>query len=269
MSLISVRDLTITFGDKIAVDHVSFDLFQEKLGIVGESGSGKTLLARALMGLLPVGAHLQAEKLTYQDTNLLTLSPKAYQRLRGRHLTFILQDPKYGLNPNMTVGAQIQEMFTFHLKMVPKEAKEKTLEALNRVLIPRVAETYGLYPHEVSGGMGQRIMIAMMLAVNPKVLIADEPTSSLDPENRTQFLDLVHGLIDEHKMAMILISHDLPLVQQFCDRILVLYQGRLVETIRAQDLEQSTHPYTQGLLHCIPRIDHPQRRLATLDRSLL
>jgi len=270
-ALVEVEDLRISFpsakGVFEAVRGVSFTLGREKLGIVGESGSGKSLTGRALMRLLTPAAQLSAKRLSFDGTDLLRASPRDLRGIRGRRISLVLQDPKYALNPVMTVGAQIAEAFRTHHRVSRAEARARTLAMLEAVRIRNPARVHDLYPHEVSGGMGQRIMIAMMLIPEPDLLIADEPTSALDVTVQMQVLAILDDLVTQRGMGLIFISHDLNLVASFCDRILVMYAGRVVEECRAGDLHAATHPYTRGLLASLPRIEESRAELAVLNRD--
>jgi peptide/nickel transport system ATP-binding protein len=270
-ALVEVEDLRISFpsakGVFEAVRGVSFTLGREKLGIVGESGSGKSLTGRALMRLLTPAAQLSAKRLSFDGTDLLRASPRDLRGIRGRRISLVLQDPKYALNPVMTVGAQIAEALRTHHRVSRAEARARTLAMLEAVRIRNPARVHDLYPHEVSGGMGQRIMIAMMLIPEPDLLIADEPTSALDVTVQMQVLAILDDLVTQRGMGLIFISHDLNLVASFCDRILVMYAGRVVEECRAGDLHAATHPYTRGLLASLPRIEESRAELAVLNRD--
>ncbi|MGG5811570.1 ABC transporter ATP-binding protein [Falsiroseomonas sp. CW058] len=269
--LLEVEDLRITFptptGPFQAVRGVSFALGRERLGIVGESGSGKSLTGRAILRLLPPSARLEAKRLAFAGTDLLTASPRALRGIRGARISLVLQDPKYSLNPVMTVGAQIAEAARIHGRLSAREARERALAMLEAVRIRDPARVFGLYPHEVSGGMGQRIMIAMMLVPEPDLLIADEPTSALDVTVQMQVLAILDDLVARRGMGLIFISHDLDLVASFCDRVLVMYAGRVVEERAARDLAGATHPYTQGLLRSLPRLDDDRAELPVLSRD--
>lgn len=271
--IIEARGLTISFpsqaGLQRAVDHISFIVGREKLGIVGESGSGKSLTARALLGLVPKPGLVTAETLSYRDHNILSLTDPEMRKLRGAKLSMILQDPKFSLNPVMRVGHQIAESIRLHQPTAKQEARAQTLSMLEKVHISDPARVFDLYPHEISGGMGQRIMIAMMLAAKPDVLIADEPTSALDVTVRGQILTLLDALIAENNTALIFISHDLTMVARFCDRVLVMYQGRIVEDLPANKLHVSQHPYTKALIQSLPTLDDTRVHLPTLDRAVL
>jgi peptide/nickel transport system ATP-binding protein len=270
-ALVEVEDLRISFpsakGVFEAVRGVSFTLGREKLGIVGESGSGKSLTGRALMRLLTPAAQLSAKRLAFDGTDLLRASSRELRGIRGRRISLVLQDPKYALNPVMTVGAQIAEAFRTHHRVSRAEARARTLAMLEAVRIRNPERVHDLYPHEVSGGMGQRIMIAMMLIPEPDLLIADEPTSALDVTVQMQVLAILDDLVTQRGMGLIFISHDLNLVASFCDRILVMYAGRVVEECRASDLHAATHPYTRGLLASLPRIEESRAELAVLNRD--
>ena len=271
--LVEARNLNIAFGSGAAaipvVRNVSFSLGQEKLAIVGESGAGKSTVGRALMRLLPPAARMTADTLRFRDVDLLAASEKQMMQLRGRHMGLIMQDPKFSLNPVMTVGDQIAESWLLHHpgRARSREAQERTLAILDAVKIANPARVAKLYPHEVSGGMGQRVMIAMMLISGPDLLIADEPTSALDVTVRLEVLALLNDLISKRGLGLVFISHDLNLVRRFCDRVIIMYAGRIVETLAAQDLDKAEHPYTRNLLTSLPSIRHPRPRLAVMKRD--
>jgi len=269
--LLDVADLHISFraprGAIEAVRGVSFTMGREKLGIVGESGSGKTLTGRSVLRLLPQGAELKARRLSFDGTDLLAASAAQLRDLRGRRLAMVMQDPKFSLNPVMPVGDQIAEAYLAHSKASRAEAREKALAMLEAVRIREPQRVYALYPHEVSGGMGQRIMIAMMLAPDPDLLVADEPTSALDVTVQMQVLAILDDLVSERGMGLIFISHDLTLVASFCDRVLVMYGGHVVETLDAHELGQARHPYTKGLMACLPQLAGTEGDLPVLTRD--
>jgi peptide/nickel transport system ATP-binding protein len=269
--LIEATNLEVGFGDgKIkAVRGVSFTLGREKLGIVGESGSGKSTVGRAIMRLLPPTARVTADRLRFQEIDLLTASSRDMVHVRGRRIGLILQDPKYSLNPVMRVGEQIAETYLQHYPAAGGRAaaRARVLEMLNAVKIRDPERVARLYPHEISGGMGQRVMIAMMLIAEPEVMIADEPTSALDVTVRLEVLSLLDELVTRRNLGLILISHDLNLVRRFCDRVVIMYAGRVVETVAASQLGEAKHPYTRGLLASLPSIDHKVSRLPTLKRD--
>ncbi|HJS87877.1 MAG TPA: ABC transporter ATP-binding protein [Acetobacteraceae bacterium] len=266
-----MRGLRVAFpspaGPVEAVRGVSLTLGREKLGIVGESGSGKSLTARSIPRLLPRAARLSAERLAFDGIDMLTASERALRRIRGRRAGLILQDPKFSLNPVMTVGAQVAEAWRLHKGGSRRAARAAAVALLDQVLIREPARVARLYPHELSGGMGQRVMIAMMLAPDPELLIADEPTSALDATVQAEILRLIEALVSTRGMGLILISHDLPLVSHFCDRVVVMYAGRVLEELPAGELARAQHPYTRGLLACLPSLTHPRARLATLARE--
>ena len=270
-TLLAVRHLSVVFpslkGDVCAVNDISFSLGKEKLGIVGESGSGKSVTGRAILRLLPHYARIQAETISYKNNNLLSFTEKEMRRIRGMEISMVMQDPKYSLNPVRTVGEQILEAYAIHRKVSKREAKERAIAMLEAVRIRNPRQVYKLYPHEVSGGMGQRIMIAMMLIPDPGLLIADEPTSALDVTVQLQVLAILDDLVSRRGMGLIFISHDLELVASFCDRIIIMYGGRIMEIVDAAELRASRHPYTRGLLNCLPKITGNQERLPTLVRE--
>lgn len=271
--LVSVRDLRVGFRTKAgmvdAVRGVGFDLGREKIGIVGESGSGKSTLGRALMRLLPHSAQVRAERLAVCGTDVLQANERTMRDIRGGRIGLIMQDPKYSLNPVVPVGEQIAEVFRLHRPEYAgkRAARLATLAILEQVKIRDPERVAALYPHQVSGGMGQRVMIASVLAGGPDVLIADEPTSALDVTVRLEVLALLDELVANRGLGLIFISHDLNLVRKFCDRVLIMYAGRVVETLAARDLGQATHPYTQGLLASMPHIHAPRDLLPTLVRD--
>ncbi|CAN7669731.1 ABC transporter ATP-binding protein [Caballeronia sp. LjRoot34] len=268
---IQVSNLKVKFaspaGEVEAVKGVSFRLGQEKLGIVGESGSGKSLTARSILKLLPTQARMSADRLAFDGIDIQRADEAQMRQIRGKRAGLIMQDPKYSLNPVMSVGAQIAETWRAHRGSGRKESLEAAFDLLDQVKIRDPRRVASAYPMELSGGMGQRVMIAMMLAPNPEMLIADEPTSALDVSVQAEILRLLEGLVAERGMALLLISHDLPLVSRFCDRVMVMYAGRVVEELKASELTQARHPYTRGLLECMPSLARPRARLKTLERS--
>jgi peptide/nickel transport system ATP-binding protein len=268
--ILSVRNLNVRYfgarGAMHAVRNVSFEVGKEKVAIIGESGSGKSTVGRAVMRLLPDAARIEADALDFEGRNMLSLSEKAMQDIRGRRISMILQDPKFSLNPVMTVGEQVSEAYLAHFPVGRAEARKRSIEQLAAVRIRDPEHVYGLYPHEVSGGMGQRIMIAMMLIPDPALIIADEPTSALDVTVRLQVLALLDDLVRQRGIGLLFISHDLNLVQSFCDRVLIMYAGQVVEELRADQLDKARHEYSQGLLASLPRIGARRERLPTLNR---
>lgn len=268
---ILIDNLTIDFptaqGTSQAVRGVSMKIGREKFGIVGESGSGKSLTARSILRLLPDSAIVRADALTFDGIDVMRADEGAMRAIRGRRAGLIMQDPKFSLNPVMTAGEQIAEAARAHAKMGRREAREKAIDLLAQVQIRDPRRTADAYPHELSGGMGQRVMIAMMLAPDPELLIADEPTSALDATVQAEILRLLDNLVSSRGMALILISHDLPLVSHFCDRVAVMYAGRVVEELKAADLAQAKHGYTRGLLECLPTLSQEKRRLNVMARD--
>ncbi|MGO4723739.1 MULTISPECIES: ABC transporter ATP-binding protein [unclassified Inquilinus] len=270
--MLQIETLSVEFGEAAhpvrAVDGIGFALGRERLGIVGESGSGKSTAGRAIMRLQPKGARVTAGALRFMGRDLLSLSEREMTRIRGRDMALILQDPRYSLNPVKPIGAQIAESARVHLKLGNRAARKAALEMLGHVRIRDPERAMRLYPHEISGGMGQRAMIAMMLLNKPKLVIADEPTSALDVSVRQDVLSLLDGLVRENGSGLVLISHDIRMVARFCDRILVMHAGRVVEELRS--LDEASHPYTQGLIASMPGFDGPRpHRLPVIDRARL
>lgn len=269
--LLDIAGLHVRFRTSVgvveAVRGVSLSVGAEKVGIVGESGSGKSTIGRAILRLVPRPGEVVAERMRFAGTDLLAASEAQLREIRGSRISMVLQDPKFSLNPVIRVGRQIEEAVRVHRRVGRAEARRLALEALASVRIRDPERVHAIYPHQVSGGMGQRIMIAMMLVAGPELLIADEPTSALDVTVQAQVLSILDDLVTSRGMGLILISHDLELVAAFCDRVLVMYAGRVVEQCRAAELHAARHPYTQGLLACLPRIEGPHGRLATLRRD--
>jgi peptide/nickel transport system ATP-binding protein len=269
--LLVVDDLNISFHGGRSVTHavrgISFAVGREKVGIVGESGSGKSQTGRAVLRLTPKGAQITASKLSFDGIDLLAASEPDMRKIRGKRISMILQDPKFSLNPLMRVGHQIVEAYRVHTRASKAEARDKAMAMLEAVNIRNPARVFELLPHEVSGGMGQRIMIAMMLILEPDLIIADEPTSALDVTVRRQVLTILDELVSRRGAGLMFISHDLNLVADFCDRVLVMYAGRIVEDIAARDLKHAQHPYTRALLDSLPRLDRPVDMLAVPQRD--
>lgn len=270
-SLLSVKNLHVSFSsrnnDIKAVRGISFTLGRERLGIVGESGSGKTMTGRAILGLIKKPGYVEAKSIMFQNHNLLDLPETEMQKIRGHKIAMIMQDPKFSLNPVMKIGDQICEAYNVHTKASKRQTKIKTINMLESVLIRDPERLFYSYPHELSGGMGQRAMIAMMLIANPEILIADEPTSSLDVTVQNEVLEIMDSLVKKNGMGLIFISHNLNLVSKFCDRVMILYKGKIVETCEASKLYEAKHPYTQGLLNSMPNLHKPVKRLPVLNRS--
>lgn len=271
MTLLSVKNLRVTFdteaGRVEAVRGVSFALGRERLGIVGESGSGKTMTGRSVLRLIRPPGRIEADAMVFDGQDLMRASEREMRTLRGKRIAMVMQDPKYSLNPVMKVGAQLMEGLRQRDRIGRAEAHDRAIAALEAVQIRDPARVMEAYPHELSGGMGQRVMIAMMLIPNPDLLIADEPTSALDVTVQAEVLKILDDLVQSRGMGLIFISHDLRLVARFCDRVLVMYKGRVVEELAARDLMKARHPYTQGLLNCLPRIGGDRGPLPGLDRS--
>lgn len=269
--LLEVDDLRVSFvnGKQVtdAVRGVSFALGKEKLAIVGESGSGKSTVGRALLKLHPASAQIHANTLRFAEVDLLRANEAKMREVRGKRMSMIMQDPKYSLNPVVCVGDQVAEAYLAHHKVSRQEARERVLSMFEVVRIRQPQRVYSLYPHEVSGGQGQRIMIAMMLITGPEMVIADEPTSALDVSVRLQVLAMLDDLVQERGLGLIFISHDINLVRSFCDRVLVMYAGRVVESIAAGDLDSAQHPYTRGLLNALPDLNNRRDRLPVMVRD--
>ncbi|MEP2981008.1 MAG: ABC transporter ATP-binding protein [Lentilitoribacter sp.] len=270
-NLLDISNLWVKFPTRTttfeAVRGVSFSLGRERLGIVGESGSGKSMTGRAILQLIRKPGIVEADHISLHGQDLMKLSERDMRSVRGQKISMVMQDPKFSLNPVMTVGAQIMEAYSLHAKTTKADAKRKSLEMLEAVAIRDPERVFNAYPHEMSGGMGQRIMIAMMLIPNPEILIADEPTSALDVSVQSEVLTIMDKLVTARGMGLIFISHDLNLVSSFCDRVLIMYAGRVVETCLAKELHNAKHPYTKGLLNSLPRLDQPSKRLEVLKRD--
>jgi oligopeptide transport system ATP-binding protein len=268
--LLEVRNLEVSFqsagGEVRAVRGVSFQLKEgETLAIVGESGSGKSVTALSLMRLLPEPpARIRSGEVIFDGSDLLRLPKRELYKIRGAKIGMIFQDPMTSLNPTMTVGGQIIEGMRWHLRVSTEEARKQAKEMLQKVGIPQPEKRLGQYPHEFSGGMRQRVMIAMALAVRPKILIADEPTTALDVTIQAQILALIRELQEETGTSVILITHDLGVVAETADRVAVMYGGKIVETGKVDELfREPRHPYTWGLLSSIPRLNMPRDRELT------
>ncbi|WP_442577495.1 ABC transporter ATP-binding protein [Mesorhizobium sp. ASY16-5R] len=270
-AILDVENLRVTFptyqGFVDVVRGVSFSLGRERLGIVGESGSGKSLTGRSIMRLVPPPGRVSADRLSFMGLDLLKVPAKEMPKIRGKRISMVLQDPKFSLNPVMTVGQQIEEAFRLHVAKDRALARAKSIEALKAVKIRDPEAVYHLYPHQLSGGMGQRVMIAMMLIPEPQLLIADEPTSALDVTVQLQVLAILDDLVRERGMSLILISHDLGMVSAFCDRVMIMYAGKVVETVKASELHRVQHPYAKGLLASSPRLGDDRPELPVLQRD--
>lgn len=269
--LLDVHNLRVSFpthtGRVEVVKGLSFTLGRERLGIVGESGSGKSMTGRSILKLIRKPGQVTADKLHFDGIDILAQSDKQMRAIRGARISMVMQDPKFSLNPVMTVGEQIAEALVTHQKLPRRDVEARIQDMLKAVRINDPERVAKLYPHEVSGGMGQRIMIAMMLIPEPELLIADEPTSALDVSVQAQVLDIIDDLVTRKGMGLILISHDLALVSRYCDRILVMNAGRVVEECAAGQLDKAQHPYTRGLLAAMPVINETRDELPVLDRT--
>ncbi|MFJ7277674.1 ABC transporter ATP-binding protein [Kitasatospora sp. NPDC098663] len=270
--LLEVKNLHVEFhtrdGIAKAVNGVNYSVAAgETLAVLGESGSGKSVTAQTIMGILdmPPGKVTQGEIL-YRGQDMLTMGNEERRRIRGQKIAMIFQDALSSLNPVLSVGYQLGEMFRVHQGASKKDAKEKAIELMDRVRIPAARQRVGDYPHQFSGGMRQRIMIAMALSMQPDLIIADEPTTALDVTVQAQVMDLLAELQAEYNMGLILITHDLGVVADVADKIAVMYAGRIVETAPVHDLYANpAHPYTKGLLRSIPRLDQKGQELYAIQ----
>lgn len=275
MSLLEVKDLTITFRSREretqAVKGISFEIDKGKtIAVVGESGSGKSVTALSLTRLLPdapaceVGGSIQ-----FDGSNVLTMDSERLRGLRGKDIAYIFQEPSTSLNPVFTVGFQIAEAVKLHLPEVT-DVKGRVVDALKQVGIRDAAKRYGAYPHEMSGGMQQRVMIAMALACEPRILVADEPTTALDVTIQKQIMDLLRELRQSLSMSIILITHNFALLPGFADEVIVMFRGEVVESGPTEEiLRNPQHAYTKALIACIPKLGSNQKRLATIDHATL
>lgn len=261
MSLLQVENLNIHFstmrGNIHAVRDLSFSLERgESLGIVGESGCGKSITSKALLGLLPYNSKVSASKLHYEDTALLKLKERSWQKIRGAQISMIFQDPMTSLNPSLSVEYQLSETLKVHTKLNKNEIRLECLNLLEKVGIPDAKSRLGVYPHQLSGGMCQRVMIAQAIACRPKLLIADEPTTALDVTIQAQILALLKELQEKENMGLILITHDLSVVAHMSEKIMVMYAGECVESGSTKKIIQGPeHPYTHGLLKSLPSMN--------------
>jgi peptide/nickel transport system ATP-binding protein len=272
-AILEVKNLKTTFktdnGTVSVVDGVDFSIKPgETLGVVGESGCGKSVTSLSVMRLLPSNASNEGS-ITFQGKELISLPEKHMQKVRGNDIAMIFQEPMTSLNPLHTVGRQIEEAVILHMSISKQEAKERAIKMLNAVGMPRAQEIYGEYPHQLSGGMRQRVMIAMAMACDPKLIIADEPTTALDVTIQAQILDLMRDLKDKTGTSIMLITHDLGVVAEMCDRVIVMYAGQVVEETDVQTLfENPKHPYTMGLIDSIPSFEDEKEYLNTIPGSV-
>ena len=275
MTLLDVQGLTTAFmtgrGEITAIEEVSFSLKEgEILGIVGESGSGKSVTALTIMGLLPTPpARIAAGKVLFQGQELTKLSSREMQRIRGPGIAMIFQEPMTSLNPVFSIGDQIMETIRAHENLPAAALRKRAIDMLDKVGIPSAARRLDDYPHQMSGGQRQRVMIAIALACNPKLLIADEPTTALDVTIQAQILDLLMDLRDEFRMAIMIITHNMGVIAETADRVLVMYAGRVIEEAPvARVFDHPIHPYTRGLLECVPSITEDRARLMAIPGTL-
>jgi oligopeptide transport system ATP-binding protein len=261
-----VRSLSVSFGDIPAVRHVDLDVARgELVALLGESGSGKSVTARAVMGLTGPGSQVSADEITLGETNLLDAGERTLRTLRGQRMSLVLQDALSALNPVLTIGDQLGELFRVHNGASRKVARDRAADLLGTVGIPAPRQRIGDYPHQFSGGMRQRILIAMAIALEPELLIADEPTTALDVTVQAQILELLGSLREQLDMGVLLITHDLGVVTEVADRLAVMYAGRIVEQGDADTvLEHPAHPYTEALLQSVPRLEHRGGDLRTI-----
>lgn len=269
--LLTVENLSVRFHTRTqiveAVRGISFSVGRERLGIVGESGSGKTMTGRAILRLIRPPGRVTADRMEFDGQDLLTLSERRLRAIRGQRIAMVMQDPKFSLNPVMPVGRQLTEALSVHGRISADETRKKALAMLEAVQIRNPERVLKAYPHELSGGMGQRVMIAMMLVPEPDLLIADEPTSALDVTVQLEVLRILDDLVTSRGMGLIFISHDLRLVSTFCDRVLVMYRGQIVEELDAAHMDAARHPYTRGLMDCLPKVGDHREKLPTLARE--
>ena len=273
MAELLIDKLTVTYptprGPVDVVRSLSLQMGSERIGIVGESGSGKSMTARAILGLVRAPGTVQAGRMLFDGKDLTRQTTAGWRQLRGKRIGMILQDPKFSLNPVLPVGRQIAEAGLLHGVFSKREAGQRVMEMLETVGVDNPERVIKAYPHQLSGGIGQRVMIAAMMIASPSLIIADEPTSALDVMVRGQVLEMMDREIRRRGMGLLMISHDLNMVASFCDRVLVMYQGAVVDTCAAKDLFQSRHPYTQGLLNCLPTGAQRGSKLPTIDRDLI
>ncbi len=273
-ALLQVKNLCVEFtnrrGTLRALDGVSFDVAPgEVLGVVGESGAGKSLTGAAIIGLLDASARITAGEIHFDGQRIDTLPHEAMRQLRGRHIGAIFQDPMTSLNPLYTVGQQLVQTIRTHLRLTDAQARERAVELLQQTGIPGAAERLAQYPHQFSGGMRQRVVIALALAAEPRLVIADEPTTALDVSVQAQIIALLRRLCRERGTAFVLITHDMGVIAETCDRVAVMYAGRVAEIGSTRDiLHAPAHPYTVGLMGAIPSLDGPRERLVQIDGAM-
>jgi oligopeptide/dipeptide ABC transporter ATP-binding protein len=273
-AILEVQNLCVGIenGDEFQtiLDNVNFKVNQgETVAVVGESGCGKTMTALSIMGLLPLSVKITSGKVMFGDTDLAGLSRTEIDKVRGKDIAMIFQEPMTSLNPVFTIGNQITEVLKIHTDLQADERKKRVVEILSQVKIPDPMGKYNTYPHELSGGMRQRVMIAMALACNPKILIADEPTTALDVTIQAQVLELLSEIQSEYKMAVMLITHDLGVVAETCQRAIVMYAGQVIEEASVDELfKKPLHPYSRGLMHSAPRLGRPKEKLHVIEGTV-
>ncbi|MBO8178581.1 MAG: ABC transporter ATP-binding protein [Bacillus sp. (in: Bacteria)] len=273
-NLLSVKNLVTAFrtsdGELSAVRGISFSISQgETLCIVGESGCGKSITSLSIMGLLPSNGYIKEGSIYFDNQDLTKLSPERMRKIRGKDISMIFQEPMTALNPVLTIGYQLREPLMLHHRLSKSEAHKKGIELLQQVGIPYPEKRMKQYPHELSGGMRQRVMIAIALACHPRLLIADEPTTALDVTIQAQILDLIQELKEKLGMGVIMITHDMGVVAEVADRVMVMYAGEKVEEGTVEQIfENPQHPYTKGLLASVPNIDEPDFELEAIPGSL-
>lgn len=273
--ILQVQNLTTSFKTEMgyvrAVNDVSFSVEKgEIVGLVGESGSGKSVTSFSIMRLLPRhSSRIDQGKILFEGTDLLSIPEKEMTKIRGKEISMIFQEPMTSLNPVFTIGDQIGEVFRNHTALDKKAIQAKSVELLDRVGIPRAKEIINDYPHQLSGGMRQRAMIAMAIALRPKILIADEPTTALDVTIQAQILDLIKSLAEEDNMAVVFISHNLGVIAELCQKVIVMYSGQFVEMAGTAGIfKNPQHPYTKSLLDCIPRIGMSDKKLSFIEGTV-
>ena len=273
--ILEVKDLKVSFYKRRregqAVRDVNFTLEEgQTLGIIGESGSGKSVSGMSVMGLVPsIGGKIRSGEIIYEGTDLLKLSPKEMRKIQGNKIAMIFQEPMTSLNPVKTIGKQLDEAFIVHHSCDKNEAKNRSIEMLTKVGIPSPEKRYGEYPHQLSGGMRQRVMIAMALAQNPSLIIADEPTTALDVTIQAQIMELMKEMKEKTGVSIMLITHDMGVVAEMADKIMVMYAGMVIEYATAREIfKDPKHPYTKGLLASIPRKDKDIDRLYTIEGTV-
>jgi len=257
-------------GFHAILENVSFSIEEgEFVAIVGESGCGESMMALSIMGLLPKSMEVGSGSIYYNGKDLTKMSAKELNNIRGKEVSMIFQEPMTSLNPSFTIGNQLSEVFKYHTNLNAKEIKQRSIEVLTQVKIPDAEEKMKTYPHELSGGMRQRVMIAMALACNPKILIADEPTTALDVTIQAQILELLYELQQKLNMTVIMITHDLGVVAETCDKAIVMYAGQVIEEAQVEELfEKPNHPYTKALMLSVPKLGNPMKELYTIEGAV-